>query len=63
MARWAMVHDDTGYVVNMVEWDGNVKTWKPPAGYTMVEDKEVYAGPGFRYEDGQFIPPPSGEVE
>jgi len=63
MARYAQVHTDTGFIVNMVEWDGNERTWKPPEGYTMVEDTDVVAGPGFSYVDGQFVPPPSGAVE
>jgi len=63
MARWAMVHEQSGFVANMVEWDGNLKTWKPPPGYIMVEDTAVVAGPGFTYVDGEFIPPPNNNPE
>ena len=45
MARYAMVHDDSTIVVNVIEWDGNEETWAPPDGYTMVEDTEMQAGP------------------
>lgn len=62
MARYAMVHDESGIVVNVIEWDGNEETWGPPDGYTMVEDTEIAAGPGSTYEDGKFVPPPSGQA-
>ena len=60
MARYAMVHGQFHYVANVIEWDGNEETWPVPAGYIMVEDTENKAGPGFTYEDGEFVPPPSG---
>jgi hypothetical protein len=49
--------DDDGLVVNVIEWDGNEQTWRPPQGHTMVEDGEGQAGPGFTYADGTFTPP------
>lgn len=61
MARYAMVDDGSQIVVNVIEWDGNEQTWKPPQGYTMVEDTEMKAGPGCSYKDGEFVPPPGGE--
>jgi hypothetical protein len=60
MARYAMVQDASGIVVNVIEWDGDTATWQPPAGYTMVEDTESKAGPGYSYAGGQFVPPPGG---
>jgi hypothetical protein len=60
MARYAMVHDASGIVVNVIEWDGDTATWQPPAGYTMVEDKDNKAGPGGSYKDGGFAPVPAG---
>lgn len=60
MARYAQVHSQYHYVANVIEWDGNEETWQPPDGFDMVEDVNNEAGPGFTYEDGQFIPPPSG---
>jgi hypothetical protein len=62
MARYAQVHSQYHYVANVIEWDGDEATWKPPAGYTMVEDVNGEAGPGFTYENGEFIPPPGGEA-
>ena len=62
MARYAMVQETTGFVVNVIEWDGSEATWRPPHGYFMVEDTESAAGPGFTYEDGVFTPPPGGMV-
>lgn len=59
MARYAMVQKVTGFVVNVIEWDGNEATWKAPDAYEMIEDTEAVAGPGFTYEDGQFVPPPA----
>lgn len=61
MARYAQVHDDSGFVVNVIEWDGNTATWQPPPGYTMVEDSEGKAGPGFTYDGTTFTPPPGGQ--
>ena len=61
MARYAMVDDNSGIVVNVIEWDGNEANWRAPTGYTMVEDTEAKAGPGFSYADGAFTPPPGGE--
>jgi len=61
MARYAMVDDSSGIVVNVVEWDGQEASWRAPSGYTMVEDVNSEAGPGFSYADGSFTPPPGGE--
>jgi hypothetical protein len=63
MARYAMVDDTSQIVVNVIEWDGSVETWQPPAGYTMVEDNPPSAGPGYTYKDGAFVPPPSGGTQ
>lgn len=60
MARYAQVHEATGFVVNVIMWDGNSENWVPPEGYVMVLDEPPAAGPGFTYVDGEFIPPPSG---
>jgi hypothetical protein len=56
-----MVQDSSEIVVNVIEWDGDTAKWQPPAGYTMVEDVNGEAGPGFSYHDGTFTPPPGGE--
>lgn len=61
MARYAMVDDASGIVVNVIEWDGNPDTWAAPGGYTMVEDSAGQAGPGFTLDGTTFTPPPGGE--
>ena len=61
MARYAMVDDASGIVVNVIEWDGDEASWKAPTGYTMVEVVTNEAGPGFKYENGTFTPPPGGQ--
>ena len=61
MARYAMIDTNSGIVVNVIEWDGNEASWRAPTGYTMVEDTQGQAGPGFTYSDGAFTPPPGGE--
>lgn len=61
--RYAMVHSQHKYVANVIEWDGNEETWKPPTGFEMVEDTDSKAGPGFTYEGGEFVPPPGGVTE
>lgn len=59
MARYAMVKTSTGIVENLIGWDGKPETWTPPNGYIMVEDPQSKAGPGFKYENGQFTAPES----
>jgi hypothetical protein len=61
MARYAMVDDQSGIVVNVFEWDGDEASWQPPAGYTMVEDVDIGASPGFSYDGDSFVPPPGGQ--
>lgn len=34
MARYALVRDADGAVVNICEWDGDTKRWQPPAGHS-----------------------------
>lgn len=60
MARYAMVQDASGIVVNVIEWDGDEATWQAPAGYTMIADPDGEAGPGFSYDGHEFVPPPGG---
>lgn len=61
MARYAMVDDASGIVVNVIEWSGDEAEWRAPTGYTMVEDTQGQAGPGFTYADNTFTPPPGGQ--
>lgn len=66
MARYAQVHTPTGFVVNVVEWDGNTDPatggWVPPDGYTMVVDEPPTCGPGWTYDGSKFTPPPGGQT-
>jgi hypothetical protein len=62
MARYAMVHEATGYVVNVIEWDGDETVMRPPAEHIMVEDNPPSAGPGFTYDGSKFNPPPQMEI-
>ena len=61
MSRYAMVKNVANIVVNVIEWDGDEANWQPPQGYTMVEDVNGEAGPGFTYENDAFVPPPGGD--
>lgn len=60
--RWAMV--ENGIVINIVNWDGDLSKWMPPAGIQMVLASDE-AGIGWTYQDGQFEkpidPPPTEE--
>lgn len=60
MARYAMVHEASGFIANVVEWDGDTATWQPPQGYVMIEDAAAVACPGGMYVGGEFQPPPGG---
>lgn len=60
MARYAMVHTDSGFVANVIEWDGDTGKWQPPVDYTMVEDTEGRASGGYKWDGTKFDPPPSG---
>jgi hypothetical protein len=57
VGRYAMVEPTNHIVVNVIEWDGDVATWSPPADCDMVPDPDMKAGPGYTYEDGVFKPP------
>lgn len=52
--RWAMILNDI--VENIISWDGDLNTWRPPAGYTMVAaaDDTVI---GSSWNGAEFIPP------
>ena len=58
--RYAMVHDASGIVVNVVMWDGDEASWRAPSGYTMIQDDASVVGPGYSYDGSTFEPPPAG---
>jgi len=60
MSRYAQVEDQSGIVVNVIEWDAG-SGWEPPAGYTMIETNE--ASPGWRYDGSTFTPPPTPDTQ
>lgn len=60
MARYAMVHTETGFVANVIEWSGDEADWRPPPDYTMIEDTKQSAGPGGQWDGTNFTPPPPG---
>jgi hypothetical protein len=49
------VIDNTGLVVNVVQWDGSTP-WEPPAGHIALPLLD--GGIGWTFADGQFVPPP-----
>lgn len=62
MARYAMIENTSGIVVNVIEWDGDEATWIPPTGHTMVEDTAVVAGSGQSYDGAAFREVPTGFI-
>jgi hypothetical protein len=60
MARYAMVQDASGIVVNVIEWSGDTADWQPDPGYTMVPDEPAVCGPGWSWDGTTFTPPPGG---
>jgi len=52
--RWAMLLNNI--VENIISWDGDLNTWQPPAGYTMIvaADDTVI---GSSWNGVEFIPP------
>jgi hypothetical protein len=65
MFRYAMVNDATGVVDNVCNWDGELTTWAPPAGYTMVQlgDEHFHVGVFWTYANGVFTEPVYVEPE
>jgi hypothetical protein len=65
MFSFAMVNDETNIVENVCMWDGELTTWAPPAGYTMVRrpDDMEHVGLGWTYANGVFTAPVYVEPE
>lgn len=53
--RWAMV-DGNGIVVNVCNWDGDLFTWQPPEGITMVRAGDD-VGIGWTWDGQTWISP------
>lgn len=59
MARYAQVHEASGFVANVFEWNPDEHPdVAPPPGYSFVEDPDGKAGPGGTYDGTTFAPPP-----
>lgn len=60
-----MVNDATGVVDNVCNWDGELTTWAPPAGYTMVRvtDDSHPVAISWTYANGVFTEPDYVEPE
>lgn len=59
MASYAMVNNQTNFVDNAVEWDGEA-FWTPLEGYTVVKfpepnETEPTPGRGWWYINGVFV--------
>lgn len=62
MARYAIVERESGMVINVIEWAGNVP-WQAGSGVRVV--RTDLAGPGWRHdpESGEFSPPAESEAQ
>lgn len=59
MARYAIVCDGCGHVVNVVEWNPQAEPGlKAPPGHSMMLDEPAAAGPGGRRVGEAFEPSP-----
>jgi hypothetical protein len=61
MARYAIVRDSDGLVLNVAEWDG-VRPWSPPPGRTAVQTDAGGVGDTFT-PPSTFTPPDQGAVD
>ena len=59
MFRYAMINNSTNIVDNVCNWDGELTTWVPPEGYTMVKltDEQSTVGIWWTYANGVFTEP------
>jgi len=63
MNTYALIDLATTLVVNIMIWDG-MGPWAPPEGHiAVVIPKDSAAGIGWTYVDGEFIAPPTPEVD
>jgi hypothetical protein len=62
MARYQLIEDATGNVVNVIEWDGNEAGWQPPPGYSAVLDDPdtIWTYDGEKYVP--FVSPEQGPL-
>jgi Caudovirales tail fibre assembly protein, lambda gpK len=58
MARFAIIEQATGCVVNVVEWSGDTETWQPPLGCNAVQSDAADVGDTLDETSGDFIRAP-----
>lgn len=63
MQRFAQVHSETGFVVNVLLFEGPDPSaiFEIPAGFEMVEDTTASAGAGMTWDGTTFVPAPGLE--
>jgi hypothetical protein len=60
LKRWALIDEQSNIVTNVVDWDGLLETWRPPAGIVPVEvPADSWYGVGDLYSPttGEFTRP------
>lgn len=55
MPRYAII-DSNSIVDNVIVWD-EASPWQPPEGHSMVKCEGLLCDLGWKYENGEFIPP------
>lgn len=53
--RYAIIEEATGICVNVVMWDGNEATWRPPDGCRAVQDASIEMGHMVENDGGQNV--------
>lgn len=41
MNTYALIEEKTGYLINIMVWDGNLENWQPPVGMIAKPIEEV----------------------
>ena len=55
--RFTIVEQATGLVLNVIEWEGDTETWRPPEGCNAVQSD--VANIGDTWDGTNFLPPPA----
>jgi hypothetical protein len=56
MKKYAIIDKTTGFVDNVILWDGIVD-WEPPEGYQAMHIENEAIGPNWTYLNGTFTEP------
>lgn len=54
--RYAIVDKSTQLVTNLIEWDGDLRSWSPSDGHEAYESEVASIGDAFK--DGVLVPQP-----